>query len=63
MSVPCKNVYKCILDKPFVTILNVIPSSVHLKVKFHNLHGEPIMGNVDLIRIKRIYQVSVAVNS
>lgn len=36
--------------------LDAVASLVHLKLKFNNLHGEPITINSDLEGVKRIYQ-------
>lgn len=57
LLVPCKNVYNCILITHFTSILEVVASPVHLKLKFQNLHNEPITVNVYLQEAKRIYQL------
>lgn len=36
--------------------LDVVAYWVHVMLKFHNLHGEPITVNTDLIGANRIYQ-------
>lgn len=56
LVVICKSTYNCILDRPFVTALDGVVSPIHLKLKFHNLHDEPVTINVDLVRAKRTYQ-------
>lgn len=56
LVVPFKSVYNYVMGIPFATTLDVIASQVHLKLKFHNLHGEKIIVNVDLEGEKRIYQ-------
>lgn len=48
-----KKVYHCILDGCFTKTLDGVASLVHLKVKFHNLHDEPIIVNVDLVGAKK----------
>lgn len=53
LVVPCKSVYDWILGRPFVVALYVVSSPVHIKLKFHNLHGESVMFNVDLVGVKR----------
>lgn len=53
--VSCKSVYNCILDRPFAAALDIVASPVHLKLKFHNLHGEPVIINVNLEGEKLIY--------
>lgn len=50
-----KSVYNYILGRPFVATLDVVTSLLHLKLKFHNLHNEPITVDEDLIGAKRIY--------
>lgn len=37
LTIPCKSVYKYILGRSFVATLNAIASSVHLKLKYHNV--------------------------
>lgn len=51
-----KNVYNCTLGRPFVAAIDTIASLFHVKLKFHNLHGESITINVDLVEAKRINQ-------
>lgn len=38
-------------------MLDVVASLVHLKLKYHNLHGELAIINIDLEGENRIYQV------
>lgn len=52
----CKSIYNCIFDKPFTLTLDVVALLVHLKLKFHNLHDEPLTINADLGWAKSIYQ-------
>lgn len=54
--VPCKNVYNCILEKPFKVALNEVAIMVHLKMKFYNIHDELVMVNANLSVAKRIYK-------
>lgn len=56
LVVPCKNVYNLILSKPFAAALDIVASSIILKLKFHNLHSELVTINVDLEGVKRTYQ-------
>lgn len=51
-----KNIYKCILDRPFTISLDAVAPSVQLKLKFHKIHYEPITVNIDLYRTNRIYK-------
>lgn len=39
LVVSCINVYNCIMGRPFATTLDVLASSVHFKLKYHNLQG------------------------
>lgn len=38
----CISLYNCILGIPFTIMLDGVASHVHLKLKYHNLHGEPV---------------------
>lgn len=48
LVVPYKNVYNCILGRPFVAMVGVVASPFHLKLKYHNLQGELLTINADL---------------
>lgn len=52
LVVPCISVYSCILRRPFVVMLDMLDSHVHLK--YYNLHGQSTTINVDLEGAKRI---------
>lgn len=56
LVVPCKSIYKCILNRPFVLALDVLGSPIHLKFKFHNIHVKSITINSKLEGAKKIYQ-------
>lgn len=56
---PYKSVYNCILDRSFSTDIDSIKSRVHLKVKFHNLHGDAVTVSFDVAGVKLIYQVKL----
>lgn len=56
MVVPCWSVYNYILGLPFAATLDVMASPDQLKMKYHNIHDEPVTINTDLIWAKRIYQ-------
>lgn len=51
-----RSVYNFILWRPFATTLNVVASSVYLKLKQHNLQRESVAINVDLEGANIIYQ-------
>lgn len=42
MAVSCKSVNNCILGRSFSTTLDVISSTVYLKVRYCNVHDEPM---------------------
>lgn len=48
-----KSVYKLIVGRPFTTSLDPMASLVHLKLKFHNLHGELVIVNANLEGAKK----------
>lgn len=56
LVVHSRSVYNFIMRIPFTTTLDDVASLVHLKLKYHNLQGEPITVNVDLEGEKIIYQ-------
>lgn len=53
----CMSVYSFILGRSSVATSDIVASSVHLKLKYHNLQGEPTIINGDLKWGKIIYQV------
>lgn len=56
LVVNCRNVYICILGRPFAITFGIVASLVHLKLKYHNVYNEPITKNTDLFGKKRIYK-------
>ncbi|MCI23375.1 hypothetical protein A2U01_0044554, partial [Trifolium medium] len=36
LVIPCDSVYNCILGRPTLAALGAVPSTVHLKMKYHN---------------------------
>lgn len=56
LVVPWKSIYNLILKRPSTVELDIVASSVRLKLKLYNLHGEPVTINDDLEGAKRIYQ-------
>lgn len=44
------------MGRSLLTILDNIVSLVHLKLKFHNIHGEPITIDAYIKGTKRIYK-------
>lgn len=55
LVVPCKSVYNRILERPFAAILDVVASHVYFKIKYHNVHNEPMNICVDLSIAWRIH--------
>lgn len=53
---PSISVYGCILLRLFIATLDIVASMVYLKIKYHKLQGNPLIINVDLDGVKRIYQ-------
>lgn len=41
--------------RPFTAALDVVASSVHFKLKYHNLHGEPTILHANLEAAKKMY--------
>lgn len=56
LVIPCKNINNFIFGRPFVINLDVVVSSVHLKLKYSNVHDKPITINNSLSREKKIYK-------
>lgn len=54
--VPYNIIYNLIIEIRFTSSLDVVASSIHLKLKFHNLHSELITHNVDLAGAEKFYQ-------
>lgn len=54
LVVPNKNVYNCILERPFTTTLGIVASLVHMKMKYHNIHDEPVTICVNLYEALKI---------
>lgn len=50
------SVYNCILGRPFATTLDTVASSVHPKLKYHNVHDKSVMISAGLSGVKRIYK-------
>lgn len=43
------------LGRPFTTTLDIVVSPVHLKLKYQNLHREPVILRADLEVAKKIH--------
>lgn len=52
---PCRSLYNCILCRPFTITLDIVASSVHLKLKYHKLHGELVVLLADLEATRKIH--------
>lgn len=56
LVIPYKNVNNFIFDRHFAINLDVVVSSVHLKLKYNNMHDKPTKINNSLSREKKIYK-------
>lgn len=54
--VPCKNVYNCILGRPFASTLDAMAFTVHLNLNYHNVHDDSMIIYIELYEIRRIYK-------
>lgn len=57
MVIPVRAFYSCILGRAFFAVLDVVPSPVHLKLKYHNLHEESAVLCTNLEAAKKIHHV------
>lgn len=55
LVIPCKSLYNHILGRPFTTVLDVVTSPMHLKLKYHNLHKELVVLCTYLDMAKKIH--------
>lgn len=51
LVVSCKSVYNYILKRSFDATLNIIAYHVYFKIKYHNLHDEPVIIYVNLLGV------------
>lgn len=57
MVILARAFYSCILGRAFFAVLDDVPSPVHLKLKYHNLHEEPAVLCTNLEAAKKIQHV------
>lgn len=56
LVVLCESVYNDILGRSFLEALDVVASTVHLKMKYHNNLGKSLVIAIDLRRAHLIYE-------
>jgi hypothetical protein len=49
-------VYNCILRHPTLVVIDAVPSTVHLKMKYHGENEEVVTIHVDLDNANRCYK-------
>ncbi|MCI56831.1 hypothetical protein A2U01_0078082, partial [Trifolium medium] len=47
--VPCDSVYNCILGRPTLVALGAVPSTIHLKMKYHNDEDGEVTIEADMV--------------
>jgi hypothetical protein len=56
LVVPCKSVYNCILGRTTLAALGAVPSTVHLKMKYHGKNDQVVTIWADLVGAKRCHK-------
>ncbi|MCI09265.1 hypothetical protein A2U01_0030349, partial [Trifolium medium] len=56
LVIQCNSVYNCILGRPTLAALGAVPSTVHMKMKYHNDKGEVVTIEADMVRAKKCHQ-------
>ncbi|XP_058755629.1 uncharacterized protein LOC131628838 [Vicia villosa] len=59
LVVDCKTLYNCIIGRPTLAELTVVPSTVHLKMKFYEKRGRVATINADIKAARRIFNASM----
>src|SRR3954469_24098468 len=59
LVINCKTLYNCIIGRPTLAELTVVPSTVHLKMKFYTRTGRMATINADIEAARRIFDASV----
>ncbi|XP_058766541.1 uncharacterized protein LOC131640151 [Vicia villosa] len=59
LVINCKTLYNCIIGRPTLAELTVVPSTVHLKMKFYTKRGRVVTVNADIEAARRIFDASV----
>ncbi|MCI46903.1 hypothetical protein A2U01_0068144, partial [Trifolium medium] len=54
--IPCESPYNCILGRPTLATLGVVPSAVHLKTKYHDEKGGVITIEANMTGAKKCHQ-------
>lgn len=56
MVISCESVSNCIIGRPFLATLDVVTSSIHLKMKYHISGDKTIIIFVDMCSARRIHE-------
>lgn len=54
LVVPYRSIYNFLIGMPFIVILDAVASLVQVNLKYHNVHDEMVMINVELSRAEMI---------
>ncbi|MCH81098.1 hypothetical protein A2U01_0001877 [Trifolium medium] len=55
LVIPCDSVYNCILGRLTLATLGAVPSTVHLKMKYHNDEDEVVTIEADMVGAKKCH--------
>ncbi|XP_058762570.1 uncharacterized protein LOC131635951 [Vicia villosa] len=59
MVINCKTLYNCIIERPTLAELAVVPSTVHLKMKFYTKKGRVATIKANIEAARRIFDASM----
>ncbi|XP_058741598.1 uncharacterized protein LOC131613981 [Vicia villosa] len=59
LVIDCKTLYNCITGQPTLAELTIVPSTVHLKIKFYTKRGRVATINADIEAARRIFDASM----
>lgn len=59
MVIDCKSLYNCISSRPTLAELTVVPSIIHLKIKFYTKKGGVATVNANIEANRRVFYSSV----
>lgn len=57
LEVPYKSAYKYIIGKPFFVAIEIIASTAHLKMKYHNIYDESVSFHNYMVRSIYIHEI------
>ncbi|XP_058762961.1 uncharacterized protein LOC131636362 [Vicia villosa] len=58
LVIDCPSIYQCIVGRPTLAELIVVPSTVHLKLKYYTAKGQVATLNADIEAARRCFKVS-----